>query len=64
MGKNKFEILLPDGIYHVYNRANGTDKIFLSNENYRYFLENTMNISAQLQKHFAIAYYQTIFIFL
>lgn len=35
---NKFEILIPDATYHVYNRANGSEKLFLSDENCRYFL--------------------------
>jgi putative transposase len=37
--KNKHEILIPDATYHIYNRANGNDKLFLSDDNYRYFLE-------------------------
>ena len=37
--KNKYEILIPDATYHIYNRANGNDKLFLSDDNYRYFLE-------------------------
>jgi putative transposase len=32
-------ILEPDGIYHIYNRANGSELLFLSDDNYRYFLE-------------------------
>ena len=32
------EDLLPDNIYHVYSRAVGNEKLFLSDENYRYFL--------------------------
>ena len=32
-------ILAPDETYHIYNRANGNEKIFLSSENYRFFLE-------------------------
>lgn len=35
--KNKLEILVPDGTYHICNRANGTEKIFLDAENYRFF---------------------------
>ena len=37
--KNKLEILIPDATYHIYNRANGNEKLFLSNDNYKYFLE-------------------------
>jgi len=36
---NKYEILSPDATYHVYNRANGSEKLFLSRENYRFFLQ-------------------------
>lgn len=31
--------LLPDTFYHLFNRAIGNEKLFLSNENYYYFLE-------------------------
>ena len=31
--------LLPGHTYHVYSRANGKDKVFLTDENYRYFLQ-------------------------
>jgi putative transposase len=37
--KSKLDILSPDTTYHVYNRANGNENLFLSTENYRYFLE-------------------------
>jgi putative transposase len=36
---NRYEILVPEASYHVYNRANGSEKLFLSKENYRFFLE-------------------------
>lgn len=32
-------ILEPQNTYHIYNRANGSEKLFLSDENYRYFLK-------------------------
>ena len=35
---NKLEILIPDATYHIYNRANGNEKLFLNDENYSYFL--------------------------
>lgn len=35
---NKTCPLQPGAYYHVYNRAHGNEKLFLSNENYRYFL--------------------------
>lgn len=37
--KNKNEILSPESIYHIYNRANGSEKMFLSDENYRFFIQ-------------------------
>jgi len=36
--KNKLEIFKEERLFHVYNRANGNEKLFLSDENYRYFL--------------------------
>jgi putative transposase len=36
--QNKYEILQPETTYHIYNRANGSEKLFRSDENYRYFL--------------------------
>ncbi len=36
--KFKTAPLEPDCIYHIYNRANGNEKIFLSDENYKFFL--------------------------
>lgn len=35
---NKLEALIPEATYHVYNRANGSEKMFLSDENYHFFL--------------------------
>jgi len=37
--QNKLAILIPEGTYHVYNRANGSERIFLTEENYRFFME-------------------------
>ena len=36
--KDKTGLLVPGSFYHIYNRANGSEKLFLSDENYRYFL--------------------------
>lgn len=36
--ENKFEKLIPEATYHVYNRANGDEKLFLSDNNYIFFL--------------------------
>lgn len=35
---NKKALLAPDGFYHIYNRAHGNEKLFLSHDNYLYFL--------------------------
>jgi putative transposase len=32
-------ILEPENTYHIYNRANGNEKLFLSDDNYRYFIK-------------------------
>ena len=29
----------PDSFYHIYNRANGSDRLFISEDNYYYFLK-------------------------
>lgn len=37
---NKYRAtLLPDGTYHVYNRAHGKEKLFIEDMNYHYFLK-------------------------
>ncbi|MCX2678996.1 hypothetical protein OOZ15_03500 [Galbibacter sp. EGI 63066] len=36
--QNNKAILSPEGTYHIYNRANGSEQLFLSDENYWYFL--------------------------
>ena len=35
---NKTELLIPDATYHVYNRANGNEILFMTDENYHFFL--------------------------
>lgn len=37
--QNPAEPLIPEAYYHIYNRANGNDRLFMSSENYRYFLQ-------------------------
>ena len=37
--QDKKSILQSDCFYHIYNRANGNELIFLKNENYRFFLQ-------------------------
>jgi putative transposase len=36
--QNKLEVLQPDTFYHIYNRANGSEKLFITDENYVFFL--------------------------
>lgn len=36
--QNKQAVLTPESTYHIYNRANGSERLFLSDENYRFFL--------------------------
>ena len=36
--ENKLEVLQPDAFYHIYNRANGSEKLFITDENYVFFL--------------------------
>ena len=36
--QNRIEPLEPELTYHIFNRANGNDNIFTSDENYRFFL--------------------------
>ena len=38
MGKKQPDFV-PNGIYHIYNHANGWENIFKVEENYRYFLQ-------------------------
>ena len=37
--QDKKAILIPDATYHIYNRANGNERLFLTDQNYHYFLE-------------------------
>lgn len=40
--------MAPEGVYHLYNRANGNEKLFLSDDNYRYFLRGYQNYIAPI----------------
>jgi putative transposase len=37
---SKTEILIPNSYYHIYNRANGSELLFLNDNNYLYFLKH------------------------
>ncbi len=39
MPKKYYQELIPDKIYHIFSRANGNEKLFHTDENYRYFLQ-------------------------
>jgi putative transposase len=39
MSKKYHQDLIPDKIYHIFSRAIGNEKLFLHDENYRYFLQ-------------------------
>lgn len=47
------EPLQADTFYHIYNRANGNDSLFLSIENYRYFLQSFNRHIGSIQQTFA-----------
>lgn len=34
----QYPLLMPDGVYHIYNRANGWESLFSEPDNYRFFL--------------------------
>ena len=36
---NKYERLIPGNTYHIFNKAIGSDKLFVSSEDYSYFLQ-------------------------
>jgi len=36
---NNISVFQPDAIYHLYNRANGKEKLFLTADNYMFFLK-------------------------
>lgn len=42
---NKREILMPDGFYHIYNRANADDQLFTEDVEYYLFLNKYFNYS-------------------
>lgn len=37
--RDKYPELEPGNYYHIYNRANGSERLFLSDDNYRFFLK-------------------------
>jgi putative transposase len=45
--------LFPGNYYHIYNHANGSDNLFLSSENYRYFLRKYAHFISPVADTFA-----------
>jgi putative transposase len=45
--------LLPEKYYHIYNHANGSDNLFLTSENYRYFLQRYNTFISPIADTFA-----------
>jgi putative transposase len=43
VSKKYHQDLIPDNIYHIYSRAVGDEKLFKSDENYRYLLQKFKN---------------------
>ncbi|HZI24926.1 MAG TPA: hypothetical protein VFD46_07615 [Chryseolinea sp.] len=50
MGRSTLE---PGCLYHIYNHAVGNDKLFLSEENYRYFLRRYEHFIPQVAETYA-----------
>lgn len=45
--------LKPDSFYHIYNRANGNEKLFAIKENYRFFLRRYRELISPIADSFA-----------
>ena len=45
--------LEPDHFYHIYNHSNGKDNIFVSDDNYKYFLEKFKEYISPLSETYA-----------
>ncbi len=43
----------PDTIYHIYNRANGSENLFRNDENYRYFLQQWVKYIESIAETYA-----------
>lgn len=43
----------PDTFYHVYNRANGNEKLFLTDDNYHYFLKQLKKYISPIAETYA-----------
>lgn len=50
-GLEKFE---PDSYYHIVNHAVGSENLFRTDDNYRYFLKKYAQYSLPFAKHFVI----------
>ena len=45
--------LIPNNVYHIFNHANGFENIFVSGENYRFFLEKYKNHISPIAETYA-----------
>lgn len=52
---NYHKPLIPGETYHLFSRAVGSEKLFKSNENYRYFLSKCITHTARVADYFAYA---------
>ena len=43
----------PEGVYHIYNRANGAEDLFREEKNYAYFLEKYFSYISPIAETFA-----------
>jgi len=46
-------VLEPDNYYHIYNRANGREKLFVNDDNYKFFLKQYESYVSQIADTFA-----------
>lgn len=40
----KYDVLEPDHFFHIYNRGNNKEDLFIENDNYLHFLKLVKNI--------------------
>jgi putative transposase len=62
--QNKKEQLIPEHYYHVYNRANGNELLFLNDENYRFFLQKYFDYISPIANTFCYCLMSNHFHFL
>ncbi len=50
---NTYDLLIPHSYYHLYNRAVGNEKMFLSNENYQFLLDKIVSYTSNIANIYA-----------